>query len=272
MTAKTTAAQRNRIHRLVEAAATLPDVRTEVEGNHDNNRWWPISIADPRMRMLAAGWSTRVNYRMIGSYADVITKADAAGFEALAAYTDADITELARPIGLPQARIDYLRSLNVLIGQWAKDEIDPATIPQGELIQQIADQVHGASYKVAQCAVLYSRGYHCGIIPVDSGMVTKLAPALGFTLPYGPIAHERLRHTLESAVTHDADAYREMTVRHRHKVTIPDDATPTWWVHLVLIYFKRLYLNKPPTHLCTRRPLCTKVIRCSHTAAEGSGL
>ena len=39
---------------------------------------------------------------------------------------------------------------------------------------------------------------------------------------------------------------------------------PTWWMHLVLIYFKRLYLNRPSKRLCLRRPMCIDVIDCSH--------
>ncbi|MFJ6785566.1 hypothetical protein [Streptomyces yangpuensis] len=266
MTLKPTAAQRKRITRLIDTAASQGDVKAEVEANHDDNRWWPTRITDPRMRMLAAGWSTRVNYRMIDSYSDVIIKADEAGFDTLASYTDLEVTDLARPIGLPQARIDYLRSLNTLIEQWAKTDTDPATLDRQTLIQEIADQVRGASYKVAQCAVLYARGYHCGIIPVDSGMVTKLAPALNISLPSGPRAHEDFRHLLEGTITADPAAFRAMAERHQHKVTIPDDTAPTWWAHLVLIYFKRLYLNKPPTRLCTRRPLCPATLDCKHTA------
>jgi hypothetical protein len=89
-----------RVHRLVARAAALPDIRTEVEANHDENRWWPTSIADPRMRMLAAGWSTRISYRMVETYARVIASADAQGFDSLAAAADADLTALVRPIGL----------------------------------------------------------------------------------------------------------------------------------------------------------------------------
>ncbi|MFF5475540.1 hypothetical protein [Streptomyces achromogenes] len=258
------AIQRKRITRLVETAASLPDVRAEVEANHDDNRWWPTRIADPRMRMLAAGWSTRVSYRMVESYADVIGKADALGFDVLTACTDNEVTDLDRPIGLTRSRIDYLRSLGRLTEQWAKEGTDPARFPAGALIREFAEHVHGASYKVAQCAVLYSRGYHCGIIPVDSGMVTKLAPALGIELPHGAFAHERLRHILEDTVTRDPDVFRAMADRHAHQVTIPDNVAPTWWAHLVLIYFKRLYLNKPSTRLCTKRPVCAEITGCPH--------
>lgn len=39
----------------VSQIAALPQVKQAVEANHDANRWWPLTVADPRMRMLAAG-------------------------------------------------------------------------------------------------------------------------------------------------------------------------------------------------------------------------
>ncbi len=166
-----------RVHRLIERAASLPDVRAEVEANHDENRWWPTTISDPRMRMLAAGWSTRVSYRMIETYARVIASADVYGFDSLVAATDAELATLVRALGRPRARIDYLRSLAELLGCWEKEGTDPTaeSADCDALVFDFAARVRGASYKVAQCALLTARGYHCGIIPVDSGMVTKLA-------------------------------------------------------------------------------------------------
>ncbi|MFC9913956.1 hypothetical protein [Streptomyces sp. NPDC059862] len=256
----------DRIHRLVARAAALPDVRREVEANHDDNRWWPTSITDTRLRMLVAGWSTRVSYRMIDTYAAVVATAEKLGFDALTAATDAELAALVAPIGLPTARVDYLRSLTDLLRRWDKEDLDPTAegVDTDDLITAFAEQVHGASYKVAQCALLYARSYHCGIIPVDSGMVTRLAPALGITLPSGAIAHEDLRHLLEAAVRARPEAFRDLAAQHDHHVTIPAATAPTWWVHLVLIYFKRLYLNGPSPHLCTRRPLCRNVIDCTH--------
>ena len=173
---------------------------------------------------------------------------------------------LVRPIGLPQTRIDYLRSLADLLVLWDKQTIDPSS-PFGNvdhLVADFAEQVRGASFKVAQCALLNARGYHSGIIPVDSGMVAKLAPALGIDLPAGPVAHEKFRHVLEAAVHARPDDFRELAVRHEYAVAIPDNVEPTWWAHLVLIYFKRLYLNGPSPRLCTRRPFCTQVVDCPH--------
>ncbi|MER5549956.1 hypothetical protein ABT072_48120 [Streptomyces sp. NPDC002589] len=248
---------------LVAHAAALHDVRAEVEANHDTNRWWPPSITDPRMRMLAAGWSTRVSYRMVDTYAAVLDRADELGFDALADLDDDQVRELTAPIGLPAARLSYLRSLADTLTRWDKDGTDPAAWDTGQFIAAFARDVHGASYKVAQCAALYARGYHCGIIPVDSGMVTKLAPALGFTLPTGSAAHEHLRALLEHAVVRHTEPLRALAGG--CEVTIPAEAAPTWFTHLTLIYFKRLYLNRPPARLCSRRPLCPDVTGCAHT-------
>lgn len=256
-----------RVFRLVERAAAQPEVKQEVEANHDDNRWWPLSVTDTRMRMLAAGWSTRISYRMIDTYAGVIAEADATGFDALTASIDAEVAALVAPLGLTRARVDYFRSLSDLLARWAKDGIDPLA-PDADhdaLIRHFAEEVSGASYKVAQCALLYTRGYHCGIIPVDSGMVTKLAPALGFTLSSGPIAHEQLRHLLEGTVRARAQDMRGLIGRHQYAVTVPSEAPPTWWTHLVLIYFKRLFLNRPANRVCRQRPVCVTVIDCDHT-------
>jgi hypothetical protein len=263
-----------RVHRLVARAAALPDLRAEVEANHDNNRWWPTSITDPRVRMLAAGWSTRVSYRMVDIYSMVIQSADALGFDTLVGSTEGELADLVRPLGLARTRIGYLRSLAELLQGWSKVGTDPLlpSADQDELITDFAHRVRGASYKVAQCALLTARGYHCGIIPVDSGMVSKLAPALGIDLPSGAVAHERMRHVLEAAVHARPDDFRALAAQHGHQVTIPEDAEPTWWVHLTLIYFKRLYLNGPSPRLCARRPLCAEVVGCAHRAGvEQSG-
>src|ERR1022692_1660057 len=87
---------------------------------------------------------------------------------------------------------------------------------------------------------LSARCYHCGIIPVDSGMVHGLAPCLGITLPAGAVAHEQLRKLLESCATAHAGSYRDLAFRLGYGINIPTGCVPTWFLHLVLIYFKRL--------------------------------
>ncbi|MGW8375423.1 hypothetical protein [Streptomyces sp. ODS28] len=256
----------DKILALAVRANALPDVRAEVEANHDHNTWWPTAIRDWRTRMLAAGWSTRINYRMVGTYTTVLRRAAALGFDTLATIDDDHARDLVAPLGLPDARISYLRSLAETLARWDREGTDLTSMPADELIAAFAEQVHGASFKVAQCAVLYARGYHCGIVPVDSGMVTKLAPALGFDLSTGPTAHEEFRRLLEDAADRHADTLRQLAVGRR--VTIPASVTPTWWTHLTLIYFKRLYLNRPPGRLCPHRPLCAAVTDCQHAAAR----
>ncbi len=250
-----------RIFDIVRRVAALPEVRAAVEANHDDNQWWPTSVADPRTRMVVAGWSTRISYSMIDTYARVVAETDALGFERLVALDERELACLVRPLGLPAARIGYLRSLVSFV----EDEQDGMLDADPDrLIHRFAAQVRHASFKVAQCAILYARGYHCGIIPVDSGMVTKLGPVLGVDLPRGPIAHEALRLVLQRCVADRAREYRQLIERNGYRISIPATAEPTWWMHLVLIYFKRLHLNRPGTGVCLRRPMCVDVIDCSH--------
>ncbi|WP_207946556.1 hypothetical protein [Actinomadura sp. 7K507] len=253
-----------RVTDMVTVAAAQRDVRGAVEANHDDNRWWPTFVTDPRIRMLVAGWSSRVSYTMIDTYAAVVKAADSHGWDQLTAMDDTRITTVVRSIGLTETRIGYLHSLRRFLDERGLDEA--LRRPAAEFINDFADNVTGASYKIAQCAALYSRGYHCGIIPVDSGMVDLLAPTLGIRLEKVPHAHERMRGLLEACATRHAPRYRALITQHGYAVTLPEQAEPTWWLHLVLIYFKRLYLNKPTSvRLCTRRPVCPDLLDCRHT-------
>ena len=74
-----------RVHAFVARAAAQPDVRAAVEANHDDNRWWPRSVSDWRVRMAVAGWSTRVSYSMIETYSSVVAHADSLGWGGLTA-------------------------------------------------------------------------------------------------------------------------------------------------------------------------------------------
>jgi endonuclease III len=252
----------NNLYLFVARAAAQADVRAAVQANHDDNQWWPADVQDWRVRMAVAGWSTRVSYAMIGKYADVVGQADALGWNQLTALNDESLTGLVRSIGLPTARIRYLRSLARFIDGSGVTEIDLATVPLDDLIASFTAGVDGAGYNIAQCAVLYARGYHCGVMPVDSGMVTKLAPLLGITLSSGAAAHEHMRKLLQPAVTANAHVYRDLVARFGYEITIPSAVAPTWFVHLVLIYFKRLYLNKPAPELCRKRPACPILLEC----------
>jgi hypothetical protein len=252
-----------RLFSLVECAARQPDVRAAVEANHDDNRWWPQSVTDWRVRMAVAGWSTRVSYAMIGTYAGVVSRADSLGWGGLTALDDAKLGSVVQPLGLAASRVGYFRSLAGFLSGAETEGTDLAGMQAADLVRLFAASVRGAGYKVAQCATLYARGYHCGIIPVDSGMVSKLAPFLGVSLGSGPGAHEQLRHLLEAGTGAMPDRYKDLAARLGYQVNIPDDALPTWFVHLILIYFKRLYLNRPGPRLCQLRPACSAFLDCT---------
>ena len=256
------AEQAERLYSLVSRAADQPDVRAAVEANHDDNRWWPKSVGDWRVRMTVAGWSTRVSYAMIGTYAGVVTQADSLGWGGLTALDDKALVRLVHPLGLSASRVGYLRSLAGFLARADESGTDLLSMAEDDLVQLLAASISGAGYKVAQCAALYARGYHCGIIPVDSGMVSKLAPFLGLRLGTGPAAYEELRELLQAGATGMADRYKDLASRLRYQVDIPEDAAPTWLIHLVLIYFKRLYLNRPGPRLCPRAPACDAFLDC----------
>jgi hypothetical protein len=260
-----TPALTNRVFHFVARVAGDPELKLAVEANHDENRWWPATVSDWRLRMALAGWSTRVSYNMVATYAEVAAEADRLGFDCLAGSPDNDLVELVRPLGLASSRVRYLRSLAAFLERMEASGVDVVGIEPNELIRLLASSVHQASYKVAQCAVLYARGYHCGVIPVDSGMVTKLAPCLDIQLSRGSMAHQEMRALLERCVCERAADYRELAHSLDYAVTIPDGAPPTWWAHLVLIYFKRLYCNRPSPRLCPRRPSCRAVLDCCCT-------
>lgn len=240
---------------LISVAAARAEVRREVIRNHDDNTWWPRRIRDWRLRMTVAGWSTRVSYRSIRAYQQVVTEAAATSYDILSRLSDAQLARLLRPIGLTSMRITYLRSLAKLIRCWERSGVVPTLLANDTLIGQIADQVEGAGFKVAQCAALYAKGYHCGIIPVDSGMVQLLAPCIGMRLPRDASAHEVVRRHLERWVRHSPQTFRAIAVTtgHHHQLTLPADAPPTWWVHLVLVYFKRRFCNQHQPCACPFR-------------------
>jgi hypothetical protein len=241
----------DRLFRLMSKVARLPDVRDEVKENYYDNRWWPLAIQDWRLRMLLAGWSIRVSYNMIAAYRRVVESVALLGYRRLAESTDTELRDLVHPIGLHDARVAYFRSLTAFIDEAESRGQSPFKLSNDELISLIACDVRGASYKVAQCATLYTRGYHCGVIPVDSGMVSKLGPVLGLQLTRRSVAHEHMRRHLEALISSEAPSYRSLAGRTGYAdLELPATAAPTWWAHLVLIYFKRLYCNH-------RRPLDT---------------
>jgi hypothetical protein len=242
-----------RLYDILAVCAARADVREEVLRNHDDNLWWPRDVEDWRLRMVIAGWSTRVSYAMISTYQRVVRQAAYIGYEKLCWLGDEALYNLVGSLGLFTARKQYLHSICAFIDGLDQNS-DLLDVPNDLLINEIAERVKGAGYKVAQCAVLYAKGYHCGIFPVDSGMKDLLGPCLGLRLPKRPIAHEIMRKHMEHNLNSAPDRYRNLAGRSGYaELDLQLKAAPVWWAHLVLIYFKRLYCNQRSPARCPLR-------------------
>lgn len=243
-----------RLFEVVKICAALPAVQREVFKNHDDNQWWPLAITDWRLRLVVAGWSTRVSYNMISTYRRVVAQANTLGYDRLSTMSDEDLTDVVAPIGLPQTRIGYLRSVKQFLDSSGIDMTLLQETENDALINLFAERVKGSGYKVAQCAMLYAKGYHCGIFPVDSGMKDMLGPCLGLALPKGPIGHEVMRKQIEQTLNGQPEAYYALAQQLGYgSLQLPTDRAPTWWAHLALIYFKRRYCNMHTPHFCPLR-------------------
>lgn len=227
---------------VVRDCVACEDVRVEVEANYAENRWWPTWIADWRLRMLIAGWSTRVSYNHIAHYQAVVVAVEELGWKQLVELEDGAILKIVGALGLGSSRIRYLRSLTAFVAG-SDDGTRFLQRSNDDLIAEFASKVDGAGYKVAQCAVLYAKGYHCGIIPIDSGMAEMLAPLVPQRLPTGAVRHEIIRRWLEEITKMCSGELHEIAREAGVTLGIARQS-PTWWVHLLLIYYKRLYWNR----------------------------
>lgn len=233
---------RNGLLAALRDCSSREEVLQEVRRNYVDNLWWPLSVTDWRLRMLVAGWSTRVSYQHLSHYQKVVRNVSALGWEALWRMPDSEVVQCVASLGLPETRLLYLRSLTQFISA-RENRQEWLAGPNDELVEEFAREVQGAGFKVAQCAVLYAKGYECGIIPVDSGMVDMLSPLVPVRLPKSSLAHEIVRRWVEHLVkcaSHQISAIAEGA----GFPGLAEVGALTWWTHLVLIYYKRTYWNK----------------------------
>lgn len=239
---------KEKLYNILDICSQDEILKENVIKNHDNNLWWPINVKDYRMRLLISGMSTRVGYSMINSYVSVINKMIEIGYDNLIIYTEEQIKNVIRPLGLINARYKYIASMIKFIEKY-KEQV--FTIKQNDLIVLINKEVNGASYKVGQCCVLYLKGYYeSGVMPVDSGMKDTFLPCIGFNEFKGAIGHEVLRHDLEKLISELDLKPLIINNGYEGKIAIPNDNALTWWAHLVLIYYKRAYCNKHKPNEC----------------------
>ena len=231
------------IKQILDICSSMNEVKEDIFKNHDNNMWWPLEVTDYRKRLLIAGLSTRISYNMINKYRKVIDDLNTYTYEEIKNMSRVELVNIIKGLGLFNTR--YKLTLK-------KESNDV-------LIEKIAKNVNGASYKVAQCCVLYMRGYYCGIMPVDSGMKDIELPCIGFEKYNNAIGHDNLRKQLQLLI--ENNDLKEIIVSNGYEnLNIPDYSNATWWAHLVLIYFKRHYCNKHNPKNC---PLINKTkIKC----------
>lgn len=247
------------IKKVLDICSRQEDVKKDIFKNHDNNMWWPIDIKDYRKRLLIAGLSTRISYSMINSYIKIINDLNNYTYEEIKNMSEEEIVKIIKGLGLSNTRYKYISSMILFI---EKNKEALQTLEIDELIILIAKNVNGASYKVAQCCVLYMRGYYCGIMPVDSGMKDVQLPCLGFKEYKNAIGHDILRKELEELVK-DNDL-KDIIIKNGYKdLNIPDYNNATWWAHLVLIYYKRHYCNKHKPNQCPLKDLVSSKNKCS---------
>lgn len=245
-----------KIKKILSICSSMPNVKEDIFKNHDNNMWWPLEVEDYRKRLLIAGLSTRISYNMISSYRKIIDDLNRYSYDEIKNMSEEELINIIKGLGLSNTRYKYLNSMIKFIQSY-ENELQEKS--DDELIELIADNVNGASYKVAQCCVLYMRGYYCGIMPVDSGMKDVELPCMGFNEYKKAIGHDILRKQLQELVNGNnmTDIIKENGYE---GLDIPNYHNATWWAHLVLIYFKRHYCNKHNSDEC---PLAKEInVKC----------
>ncbi|MEG1142291.1 MAG: hypothetical protein RSE41_07605 [Clostridia bacterium] len=86
-------------------------------------------------------------------------------------------------------------------------------------------------------------------MPVDSGMKDVQLSCLGFCQYNNALGHDILRKELQDLVSNNDMS--DIIIKNGYEsLNIPDYKNATWWVHLVMIYFKRHYCNKHRPEEC----------------------
>lgn len=249
--------QKEKFKTILDICSKEECVKNDIYKNHDDNMWWPIKVNDYRKRLLIAGLSTRVSYNMIKAYQKVIKHLDEFSYEEIKEMSKEEMFEIIKGLGLSNIRYQYIKSMIEFIENYKEQLLN---FSNEKLIELITKEVTGASYKVAQCCVLYMKGYYeSGIMPVDSGMKDIELPCLGFPEYKTAVGHNKLREELE-ILTKNLDLKEIINKNGYQDLNIPNPFNATWWSHLVLIYFKRNFCNKHKPAEC---PLAREGIHVS---------
>jgi len=96
---------------ILRICASQEAVKKAVFQNYNNNLWWPLSIRDWRIRMLIAGLSLRVSYRMIETFRKVVNELSSYTYEEISLMNRDKFKSIVRPIGLIKLRVRFFLSL-----------------------------------------------------------------------------------------------------------------------------------------------------------------
>jgi len=219
---------------ILRICASQEAVKKAVFQNYNNNLWWPLSIRDWRIRMLIAGLSLRVSYRMIETFRKVVNELSSYTYEEISLMNRDKFKSIVRPIGLIKLRVRFFLSTLDFVNYVERNKLDIYSMSHDELINLLRDKVFGIGYHGAQCCALYILGYHCGIMPVDSGMKRLFCPCIGLPAPNAPYGYEILRKQLEN-LTRSID-YNQIAVKEGCEyLNLRESKQLAWWAHLVLI-------------------------------------
>lgn len=230
--------EKSKLEKILSILAKDKILQQEVKKNFTNNLWWPSTVKDKRLRLIIAGLSTRISYSMIETYKKVINNIISIGYDNLASLNDKEKLVMIKPLGFSTTRLNYINSMIKFISSHS----DLNNLKDDAFIKLINDEVVGASYKVAQCCLLYYKGYPCSIMPVDSGMKDVLLPCLGYPKQKSGIGHEFARLLLED----DVSRIDKKQFIKENNLNITEESF-NWWAHLSLIYYKRQHCNKKDT-------------------------
>lgn len=194
------------------------------------------------MRLIIAGLSTRVSYAMINTYVKVIRQLENMSIDEFFSLSQERKTEILKPLGLIKNRLTYVNSML----QFIKDNPNMDELSDEQFLEKVNHDVKGASYKVAQCALLYRRGYPNDIMPVDSGMKDVMLPCLGYPKQKAGVGHEIARKLLEK----DIAQINIQQFISKNELDISENQF-SWWAHLSLIYYKPACCNKKNLDTCT---------------------
>ena len=259
----------SRFEQILRTCASAEEVRRLVKLNYWDNQWWPRNIKDWRLKILLCGLSTRVAYRTIRTYQHVTSKLCEIGYDNLTRLSKSEFKPIVAPLGLQETRWRFWQSVQQFCERYRGREEQLEQLSNDELIDLLRKEIWGAGYKVAQASVLYIRGYHTGVIVVDSGMKDLLGPCLGFVTSAADKGHELMRKQLEAlALTIDYQNLLRETGYGDVAERLAPKEVDHWWVHLVLIYFKREFCNAHMPERCSL--LKAKLIADPSKSACGS--